>query len=315
MNIDKKILQQYIEGSISDSEVEKVVMWLDESAEHVEEFMVLHKLYQISVVNRPSLDSVIHEKKKPVRIKSLFYGVLRIAALALILLGISSLIDRFKKNSEDVLYQTLYVPAGQRVELTLPDATKVWVNAQSRITYPLTFGEGERIIKLEGEAFFDITQDKKRPFIVKTQQIDVQVIGTEFNLMAYSRTSFAEVSLLEGEVRLISSDNQKQIIMNPNEHVRYEAGKFNKSLIEDYNYFRWKEGLICFNNESVYKIMEKLELHYDVKITVKNQNLLQQYYSGKFRTKDGVEQVLKVLQIEHKFNYVVDKEENLITIK
>ena len=313
--MDKQILQQYIDGSISESEVKKVVIWLDQSTEHVEEFMALHKLYQISVVNHPALHSDIHPIKQAIRIKSLFYWVIRIAALFLILFGYNFMIDQFKQMDEPISYQSLYVPAGQRVELTLPDATKVWVNAQSRITYPLSFGEGERIIKLDGEAFFDIAKDEKHPFVIETKQIDVRVLGTKFNLMAYTQTPFVEVSLLEEEVKLVSAVNQKQFSMKPNEHVRYEAGGFDKSIIKDYNYFRWKEGLICFKNEAVSRIMRKLELHYDVKIVVKDQNLLRQHYSGKFRTKDGVEQVLKVLQIEHRFNYTVDRDQNIITIK
>lgn len=315
MEIDKTILQQYINGTISASDVEKVVLWLDESEEHVTEFMALHKLYQMSVVNQPPLDFVVRSKKQPVRIKALFYGAMRMAAIFLILMGISSLIKLAKTLDKNMTYQSLYVPVGQRAELTLPDDTKVWINAQSRITYPVQFGKNERIITLDGEAFFDVKQDNEHPFVVKTKQIDVRVLGTEFNLMAYAQSSFVELSLLEGEVKIISADNKKQLVMKPNEHVRYEGGDFNKSFIKDYNYFRWKEGLICFNNESVAQIMRKLELHYDVKIVVKSNSLLQQHYSGKFRTKDGIEQVLKVLQIEHKFSYSVDRDQNIITIK
>ena len=85
--------------------------------------------------------------------------------------------------------------------------------------------------------------------------------------------------------------------------------------ITDYDYFRWKEGLICFNNESVATIIEKLKLYYDINIETHNKKFLNSRYSGKFRTKDGIEQVLKVLQIEHKFSYTKNNDLNLITIK
>ena len=97
--------------------------------------------------------------------------------------------------------------------------------------------------------------------------------------------------------------------------VRLQNNKLISKDISDYDYFRWKEGLICFNNESVATIIEKLKLYYDIDIEVYNQKFINSRYTGKFRTKDGIEQVLRVLQIEHKFTYTKNNDLNLITIK
>ena len=94
-----------------------------------------------------------------------------------------------------------------------------------------------------------------------------------------------------------------------------ENGILKKDTIKHENYFLWKEGLICFYDEPVDKMIEKLQLYYDVKIDVQNKSLLKNRYSGKFRTKDGVEHVLKVLQLNNKFSYEKDNDLNLITIK
>ena len=94
-----------------------------------------------------------------------------------------------------------------------------------------------------------------------------------------------------------------------------ENGILKKDTIEHENYFLWKEGLICFYDEPVDKMIKKLQLYYDVKIDVQNKTLLNNRYSGKFRTKDSVEHVLKVLQLNNKFSYEKDNDRNLITIK
>lgn len=311
MEIGKNILQRYIDGSISDKEVPMVIEWLEESPDNMREYKTQLKLYQISIVNSKS-----EPKHKLKRARKIGYELLKIAAIFLIFLGGSYLYDSLNAINEDevIAYQTLFVPAGQRAEITLPDQTKVWINSQSTLKYPIKFGKGSRQVELEGEAFFSVTKDSLNPFRVKTSSINIKVLGTEFNLKAYTE-KIAEVSLLEGKVELTSSVNSKPLEMKPHEKIIYTDGKYTKEALRDLNYFRWREGLICFENESVGDILKKLELYYDIKIEAKNNDFIKATYSGKFRTKDGIEQVLKILQIEHNFNYSIDKEKNRLIIK
>ena len=145
--------------------------------------------------------------------------------------------------------------------------------------------------------------------------MDIQVLGTEFNVTAYSGSSDFEVSLLRGSIELSSPNLSSGYRMKEKENIKLQNNKLISKNISDYDYFRWKEGLICFNNESVATIIEKLKLYYDIDIEVYNPKFMNSRYSGKFRTKDGIEQVLKVLQIEHKFTYTKNNDLNLITIK
>ena len=142
-----------------------------------------------------------------------------------------------------------------------------------------------------------------------------QVLGTEFNVTAYSSSSDFEVALLRGCIELSSPRLSYNYRMKEKEHIRLQNNKLISKDISDYDYFRWKEGLICFNNESVATIIEKLKLYYDIDIEVYNQKFINSRYTGKFRTKDGIEKVLRVLQIEHKFTYTKNNDLNLITIK
>lgn len=311
--MDKEILQRYVEGNVNPEEIIAVVDWLDADENNVREFMALHKLNDISLLNQPDNRANNQKKKRTVSFRKIGYELAKIAAILIIFWGGTKLFETNTTEESIITYQTLYVPAGQRAELILPDSTRVWLNAHSKLIYPVSFGKGNRQVELNGEAYFNVVHNEKQPFIVKTRQMDIQVLGTEFNVTSYS--SDFEVSLLRGCIELSSPNLSSTYRMKEKEHIKLKNNKLIINNITDYDYFRWKEGLICFNNESVATIIEKLKLYYDINIETHNKKFLNSRYSGKFRTKDGIEQVLKVLQIEHKFSYTKNNDLNLITIK
>lgn len=311
--MDKEILQRYVEGNVNPEEIIAVVDWLDADENNVREFMALHKLNDISLLNQPDNRADNQKKKRTVSFRKIGYELAKIAAILIIFWGGTKLFETNTTEESIITYQTLYVPAGQRAELILPDSTRVWLNAHSKLIYPVSFGKGNRQVELNGEAYFNVVHNEKQPFIVKTRQMDIQVLGTEFNVTSYS--SDFEVSLLRGCIELSSPSISSTYRMKEKEHIKLKDNKLIINNITDYDYFRWKEGLICFNNESVATIIEKLKLYYDINIETHNKKFLNSRYSGKFRTKDGIEQVLKVLQIEHKFSYTKNNDLNLITIK
>lgn len=315
--MDYELLQRYIEGRVTTKEAEQVVDWLDADEAHVKEFMALHKAFDISVMNQ-SAAQTLRKRAKQIKLRSIGVELVKIAAVILLILGIQYGWE-FRQSEQDLkeqpLYQTLYVPAGQRAELTLPDSTKVWLNAHSKLVYPLSFQKDTRSVELSGEAYFEVRRNEKVPFVVKTSKVDVKVLGTEFNVSAYEEEADFEVALLKGRVLLESSRLREPHSMKPGEMVYFKDGQYYSGLIQNLDYFKWKEGLICFQNEPISDIMDKLSLYFDVKIQHQNQAFLKERYTGKFRSKDGVEQVLKVLQMEHHFRYVKDNEQNVITIK
>lgn len=313
--MDKEILQRYVEGNVSPEEIIAVVDWLDADESHVREFMALHKLNDISLLNQPDSKVDVQKKKKTITFRQIGYELAKIAAILILFWGGTKLYETTSVKENVIAYQTLYVPAGQRAELILPDSTHVWLNARSKLVYPISFGKDIRQVELNGEAYFDVIHNEKQPFVVKTPQMDIQVLGTEFNVTAYSSSSDFEVALLRGCIELSSPRLSSNYRMKEKEHIRLQNNKLISKDISNYDYFRWKEGLICFNNESVATIIEKLKLYYDIDIEVYNQKFINSRYTGKFRTKDGIEQVLRVLQIEHKFTYTKNNDLNLITIK
>ena len=303
-----------MEGSITAEEVETVVDWLDADEKHVKEFMTLHKLYDISILNQ-STQGRKKEKVARTVFRRIVIELLKVAAIALILFSGNFLLQKDDQMESLPSFQTLYVPAGQRAELILPDSTKVWLNANSKLVYPSSFKEGIRQVELDGEAYFDVRHNGDNPFVVRTKSMNVTVLGTEFNVSAYSGIEEFNIALLRGSVELNSPDLSRKYRMTAGEQVLYRDGKYVSDQIGSMDYFKWKEGLLSFNNQPIHVIIEKLRLYYDIRIEVADLPFLKERYSGKFRVKDGIEQVLKVLQLEHKFTYVKDNELNLITIK
>jgi ferric-dicitrate binding protein FerR (iron transport regulator) len=312
--MNRELLQRYVEGDVTPEEVKTVTDWLDASEDHVREYVSLHKFYDCSLWNETKRQPPVLQRKQPIA-RRIAFECVRVAAIFIIAFSIVRYMDKVSEKTSPKAFHTLVVPAGQRAVLTLADGTGVWLNAQSRFVYPAVFEKGKREVFLDGEGYFDVAHDEAQPFTVKTKNMDVLVLGTEFNLIAYDADPQVEVSLLKGNVALKPAGSDRVRRMNPGECIRWYDGVFAASTIGNYDYFKWKEGLLCFDNATVGAILEKLNLYFDVNIDVEKQNFLNYRYTGKFRTKDGVEQVLKVLQLEHKFTYTRDSERNTITIK
>lgn len=308
----KELLQQYIKGEISTEERLKVAAWLEENPENMREFLALRKLYDISLwqakVNKPR--SI---KKTQYSIRKITVEILKIAAILLIgFLGSKQLLTR---QSDKTHMQTIHVPAGQRAEITLADGTHVWLNSRSTLRFPDQFGTDTRNVELDGEGYFSVQHNEDSPFIVQTQTHAIKVLGTEFNVKAYPNTSLFEAALLKGSVRISSPDLKNGLLLKPNEMVSIENRMIRKSIINNNDYFKWKEGLFCFEDESIQDLIKKLELYYDTTIEIQRPALLKYHYSGKFRIQDGIEHVLRVLQLKHKFTYIKEDDKNLIIIK
>lgn len=308
----EQLLQRYIRGKVSEEERLKVVSWLDENPDNMREFLALRKLYDISLWHTDTEQKTLHKKFIPT-IRRIAIETLKIAAIFLI--GIFVTKQFVEQKVEDIQIQTIHVPTGQRAELTLADGTHVWLNSRSTLKFPNKFGTNKRNVELNGEGYFSVHHDKKRPFTVQTEKYAIHVLGTEFNVKAYHNSPLFETALLNGSVEISSLTMPKRLRLKPNEMAIASQEGLNTSHIPDYNYFKWKEGLFCFEDESIQSLIEKLQLYYDIKIDVQRPSLLQYRYSGKFRIKDGIDHVLKVLQLKHKFTYTKNEETNLIVIK
>lgn len=209
--------------------------------------------------------------------------------------------------------QELVVPDGQRAKLTLPDGTKVWLNAGSRLLYPSFFAK-ERKVYLSGEGFFDVAKNEKVPFIVSTRTIDVRALGTQFNVFSYPESDYTSVYLQEGKVKAyFPSSETEGVVLSPDQYL-VQKGKQLKLSTMDPDELLWREGIYTFKRQKLGSIIEKLELYYDVKIIVKDPEILNYEYVGKFRQRDGVMEILHLIQRIHKFKIKKNDELNQIVL-
>lgn len=332
---ESSVILKYIWGTASEQEKGEVDLWLKKHPKNEKALLQIARIYYVCrtqerIVSRDPLkaywkvDKMLksqsylkkyQKKDRYVIFHRIVIELLKVAAIVLILLGGNFLLQKDDQMESLPSFQTLYVPAGQRAELILPDSTKVWLNANSKLVYPTSFKKGIRQVELDGEAYFDVKHNEDNPFVVGTKSMNVTVLGTEFNVSAYSDIEEFNIALLRGSIELNLPDRSRRYRMTAGEQVFYKKGKYVSAQIGNMDYFKWKEGLLCFNNQPIHVIIDKLRLYYDVRIEVADLPFLEERYSGKFRVKEGIEQVLKVLQLEHKFTYVKDNELNLITIK
>ncbi len=314
--MDKNLLISYIKGNATDQEKVTITRWLDADPDHMREYLVLCKLHDITIWQEvPHNSQEQKPRKRAALLKRLSIEALKIAAVVTLAFFAFQYFFTIPQPDKPIVMQTLHVPAGQRAEITLVDGTSVWLNANTTLTFPNQFTKGVREVQLEGEGYFDVITDKTKPFFVKTEKYDVKVWGTEFNVMAWPGHGIFETALLEGSVEVMYAGDDKGSFIQPDQRIYLENGRIVRGPINHYNHFLWKDGIISFNNESFPEMVKKLELYFDLKIEVKNDKLLKYHCTGKFRTKDGVEHILKVLQLSNDFSFKIDDKSNVITIK
>lgn len=313
--MNPELLQKYIAGNATEAEKQRVTKWIQENPENMCEYMAQRKLHDMALWRTEPVAEENSRERKHFSLRGVCMEAAKIAAvLAIVLLGTHYWTGKHQVP-EDKTWQSIYVPAGQRAELMLADGTKVWLNSRSTLTFSGSFKGNIRNVKLDGEGYFAVTKNVEQPFIVETNKCNVKVLGTEFNVMAYAADSVWETSLLEGAVEiLVPGSNNSGMRLEPNMMASLKGNRLVKGRIKEADYFLWREGLLCFNDISVRDMIEKLKLYYGVDIVVNNTRILKNRYTGKFRTKDGVEHVLKVLKLNNKFTYTKNDETNVITI-
>lgn len=314
--MEKETLYKFYEGTASLVEEEAIRAWMEASDENKRLFFKERRLYDAMLLLGDETKQKKEIDKRKLSLSSLRTEFLKIAAVVAITLGGTYLYQQFPTDNELMAMQTISVPAGQRVNVTLPDGTNVWLNARTTIKYPISFNSDKRQVVLDGEAYFDVAKNKKIPFVVHTDKCDVEVLGTKFNIDAYSDRGEFETTLMEGSVKVASvADPSQTLTLAPDSKVLLKDGRLTVVPVDNYNPYRWKEGLICFRNESFVGIMKDFEKYYGINIQVKNKDTLQYFYTGKFRQTDGIDYALRVLQKDIRFTYKRDDENHIIYIE
>jgi len=215
------------------------------------------------------------------------------------------------KNSLKTASNTLIVPRGGQYNLTLPDGSRVWLNAESSLIFPVEFKGLKREVTLSGEAYFEVAKNAKMPFHVKLSNMEVEVLGTHFNIMAYADEPIVKTTLLEGSVKLSNRMGQ-QLLKPGQEGILNGANKFLVKTANLEQAMAWKNGRFVFNNDDIPSISRKLARWYNVSVDDQRNNK-SLTYTGSISKYQYVSEVLKMLELTGTMHYKIENRKVTIT--
>ncbi len=250
-------------------------------------------------------------------VRTIVKAAIGVAAAAAIFFTAAWLSDyRMQKELSRNLITATALP-GQIVSMGLPDGTSVQLNSGATMYYPAMFKGKEREVRLEGEAFFEVAHDSKKPFIVKTFASDIKVLGTKFNVNADRNAGEFSVTLAEGSVQVSSlADSGRIIVMKPDEKVYMADGKLMVKRTKVKDEIRWKDGIIDIDGLDFDELMDKLEMAFGVDIVIDRETLPEfKYTGGRLRVSDGIEYALNVLGNGSDFTWSKDFRTGTIYIR
>lgn len=301
-HIDIELLTRYLAGETDAAEETVVKDWINKSRQNRSEFEELKKVWislgRTSASQQIDIDkewNYLQSKVGKTRIaekRFSFAPVLRIAAMIAIIFSLAFL--GFQYFSQE----RVTTQFAETTEISLPDGSKVTLNAGSRLRYKNNFGEKERTLSLQGEAYFEVTKDKERPFIIELRNTEIKVLGTSFNVKAYKGMEKIEVTVAEGKVSVYDKKQpQKKVIAVAGEKAEYI--KYQKAIKKTKNYDRnfnsWKTRSIVFENDSLHSIVITLSNVYHKSIELRNPEIRDCTITTSFKDEE-LETVFQVLE-------------------
>ncbi len=305
------MLYKYFDGKCNSRQKKEVLDWLDLDPEH----------RKILLAERHIFDTVIMcaDPAKVARRRSLMRRMGRTAVryAAVIALTMASVTAYYTTRDDSGIMgaNAISVPAGQRVEMTLPDGTRVFVNALSKLEYPAVFDKGSRRVKLTGEAFFEVTHDSGNPFVVETFACDVEVLGTTFNVEAYPESGKFLASLVSGKVKVTDHASHNSVVLRPNQQALCIGGRMTVAESPEEEDFLWRNGILAYKDASFSDMIAGFNKYFGIKFVVERTMPTTKYFTGKIRISDGVDHALWVLQRSDNFTYRWNETRDIIYIR
>jgi transmembrane sensor len=267
----------------------------------------------------------------------LLYGALLIVLISTALFFYNRQPQKEEQAAGNLAKNEISTKYGSKTNLVLPDGTKVWLNAGSKLTYDKNYAGTLREVSLVGEAYFDVVKDPRRPFIIHTSKMDIKVLGTAFNVKCYPGDKHTETSLVRGSIEITLKDRTDKIILKPNEKLiitdneplekklaaegkKEEAQEpmialshltrepVNNDILET----SWVDNKLVFNSETFEEIVIKMERWYGVEINLNNEKIKKKRFTGTFEN-ETIDQALSAMQLTMPFTYVIKKDHIIIS--
>ena len=310
--MEKETLYRFYKGEATSDEQRRLMEWLDADQENRRIFDRERGMYNALLLFAPEEKAA---RGRLLNWRRVTRYAVQAAAVVILAVGIGWGYVSYHEHSWEALTTRISAPEGQRVNLKLQDGTEVWLNSGAELEYPSLFAGDTRRVRLAGEAFFDVSHDASKPFVVETFACRVEVLGTRFNVNADVQHSGFSTTLLRGSVRLTSlEDSRQQVVLKPDEKAVFENGKLTLHRADDPNEYLWVKGLISISGLDFKEVIHRMEHCYGVRINLNVAPIPTLEAMGKLRISDGIEHALGILQRNCKFKYMYNHETNEITI-
>lgn len=288
-----QIIIRLFSDTASFDERKIVEAWIDESTDNKKLFNDLKEIWLASGASRNAdqyhLEEAIQNFRQKIhsgkgkQLKTLMQmPVFRYAAVIILMLALPfSFYLGNRNNSSDYSQTVVSCENGDRTNITLPDGSEVWLNSGSQLVFDNNFRKGVRQTYLKGEAYFSVMKDSKNPFIVIAEDINIEVLGTEFNLKAYPEEKDISATLVTGSLKVTSKT--QQTVIKPNQKLIFRKGNGKMGLIELSDLapeVEWKNGRFIFLNESLGEMEQRLERWFDVEIEFADEQVKQRRFTG-----------------------------------
>ena len=318
-NLSEEIINKYLTGQCSEEELVEVNTWMKESEENARQLFRMEEIYHLGKFDQyaneqrilraeKQLYKKLDEEKSKQKIALNMQRWMKYAAMIAVILVIGGGAGYWLyQNGNNQQMMVAVANEGIVKEVILPDGTKVWLNNSATLKYPREFSEKERNVYLDGEAYFEVTKNRHKPFTVQSDAMRVRVLGTTFNFKSDKNCRIAEATLIEGEIEVKGNKEEGQIILVPGQ--RAELNKNNGRLtVKQVNAKLdavWHDNLIPFQQADIFTISKALERFYDVKIILSPDIQADKTYSGVLKRKSNIESVLKSLQNSIPIDYKI----------
>lgn len=331
--INSEILDRYFNNQTTDSENLVVQKWLLNRDNDTEIKIYLNNFWEKMDISNESaifdkehmLDKIHHTinikpgtnnvKKSGKRSINMFwYKVAAIIMLPLLIFNVAYFgIKSFK--AKELSWQTIEVSPGTKSKFTLPDGTLVWINSNSRISFPIQFIGNERLVKLSGEAYFEVASNKNKPFKVRAANAEIVALGTKFNIKAYSDENILYATLIEGKISVeayCNNNNSKLKILSPNETARVQKNLDNIEVEETESKvaLAWLNNKLVFKNSKLVDILPRLSRWYNAEFVIADKEIEDLTYTITLKDETLI-QMINLLKIATPIDYVIEKESNI----
>ena len=289
--VDFELVNRYLRGEASGEERIQVMEWVEESESNREEFMAMRKIYDASLMDENTGAGNRSDRRHSGRTVRLLKTFAAMAAAASLAVGVTYFLMSDGTGEENILVQSFIAPEGHRTEAVLTDGTEICLNSGSRLDI-LSSGDGERRVRLAGEAYLDVAHDDARPFVVETSRMEVKVLGTSFDVSTYG--DIHSVVLVEGSVEVENTGSNEKTVIKPDQMYRYDGstGESRVEQVDAASMTTWKDGYLDIRNMTVQELFIQLERYYGVSIVCNDIPETQLTMSGKLILESRIDSVL-----------------------